>query len=170
MKIIFLDIDNVLNSDDYMATPEYQAETAPYKSGWEILNKAHHTHLDPKAVQLMNRLVDETGAKVVLSSTWRIRYSLEEMNAMLKSRGATFEVSDKTPAKMSSRHRGYEVAEYLEDLKELEGIEPEAFVILDDLDQFPQYRQQFIMTLEKNGLTQEHVDKAIKILNGELDV
>jgi hypothetical protein len=169
MKILFLDIDGVLNSDVYMATDAYRDEclAAGCKDhrGYEVVVKAHYTHIDPAAVQLLNQLIEKTGAKVVLSSTWRLRYTLEEMNDMLKSRGATFEVTDKTPAKMSWRLRGNEVKEYLDDLKECEDIVPEAFVILDDIDEFPKFRKQFIHTPEKTGLTEKHVERAIEILN-----
>jgi hypothetical protein len=168
MKIIFLDIDGVANSVAYMATDAYFAEC--YAVGvedpldYEVVIKAHHLHLDPKVIQLLNKLVDDSGAKVVLSSTWRIRYSLDEMNAMLKMRGATFEVTDKTPQIRFSRvFRGEEVRDYLKGLKE----KPEAFVIIDDNDEFPKFQKQFVRTDEKVGLTQEHVDKALKILGIE---
>jgi hypothetical protein len=168
MKIIFLDIDGVLNSDVYMASDEYynackEAGVVNHRS-YEVVTKAHHLHIDPAGVLLVNQLVEKSGAKVVLSSTWRIRYSLEEMNAMLKGRGATFEVTDKTPCKMSWRPRGSEIREYLEDLKEEESIVPEAFVILDDTDEFPKYRNEFVFTPEAIGITQAHVDQALKIL------
>jgi len=85
---------------------------------------------------------------------------------MLKSRGATFEVTDKTPAKMSYRMRQSDIKEYLRDLEEDEGVIPETFVILDDYEVFPEMEDHFVHTPEKTGLTQEHVDRAIQILNG----
>lgn len=171
MKILFLDIDGVLNSDVYMASDEYftackDAGIKDHRS-YEVVTKAHHLHIDPAAVKILNDLIAKSGVKVVLSSTWRIRYSLEEMNEMLKSRGATFEVTDKTPAKMSYRQRQGDIREYLEDLKDEEGIIPEAFVILDDMQEFPNYKANFVYTPEKTGLTQEHVDQALKILGVE---
>ena len=168
MKILFLDIDGVLNSDVYMASDEYYnaCKDAGIKNhrSYEVVTKAHHLHIDPAGVKLLNDLIAKSGVKVVLSSTWRIRYSLEEMNAMLQGRGATFEVTDATPVKMSWRPRGSEVAEYLRDLEEEEGIVPEAFVILDDRDEFPKQQDHFVHTPEATGITQEHVDKALKIL------
>ena len=171
MKILFLDIDGVLNSDVYMASDEYynackDAGIKNHKS-YEVVTKAHHLHIDPAGVKLLNDLIAKSGVKVVLSSTWRIRYSLEEMNEMLKGRGATFEVTDKTPAKMSYRQRQGDIREYLQDLKDEEGIEPEAFVILDDMEEFPAMQDHFVHTPEETGITQEHVEKALKILGVE---
>ena len=167
MKLIFLDIDGVLNSDVYMETPFYQDEVKShgindYKS-YAVVLRAHHTHLDPSAVQLLNQLVKDSGAEVILSSTWRLRYSLEEMNDMLKKRGATFQIIGTTPSiKRQGTKRGSEVSLFLSKLEE----QPESFVILDDIDQFPHHRANFVRTPEKTGLTKEYVEKALKILNG----
>lgn len=170
MKYIFLDIDGVLNSDIYMASAKYLAECAALgvtPTGFEIVVKAHHLHLDPAAIKLVNDLVERSGAKVILSSTWRVRYSLFEMNAMLKMRGASFEISDKTPAKMSRTLREMDIKGYLNFLKLTEDIVPEAFVILDDIDEFPKLKDHFVQTTEKEGLTQEGIAKALKILGVE---
>jgi len=116
MKYIFLDIDGVLNSDIYMASSGYLAECAALglkNVGYDVISKAHHLHLDPTAIKIFNSLVEKSGAKVILSSTWRKKYSIDEMNAMLKGRGATFEISGVTPAKMSWRPRGLDVAAFL---------------------------------------------------------
>lgn len=53
MKVIFLDIDGVLNSKN---TPN--PRQFPYV-------------VDPKLLKRLKRLLERTGAKVVLSSTWR---------------------------------------------------------------------------------------------------
>lgn len=169
MKIIFLDIDGVLNSDIYMATEEYIQATKDAgcadPGGYDVVLKAHHLHLDPQAVVLLNQLVDKTAAQVVLSSTWRLRYSLDEMNEMLTMRGATFKVTDQTPPprRMSRTWRGDEVKEYLSNKKDVE-----SFVILDDINQFPSFTKNFVFTPEKTGFTQAHFEKALKILNGEV--
>ena len=53
MKIIFLDIDGVLNC-------KYTKE--------EIF---FFPFVSPKKIELLKQLIERTGAKVVLSSTWR---------------------------------------------------------------------------------------------------
>lgn len=58
-KYLFLDVDGVLNSVSW------------YREEW---NKDHvypQGDFDPKCVEIVNRIVKETGCKVVVSSSWR---------------------------------------------------------------------------------------------------
>ena len=57
MKVIFLDIDGVLNSDDYI-------DIAKNSQGIE-------RHIDIDKVKLLKKAINETGAKTVLTSSWR---------------------------------------------------------------------------------------------------
>lgn len=169
MKYIFLDVDGVLNSDIYMSSDQYFAECESLEiipEGRQVMEKAHHLHIDPAAMKLLNVLVERSEAKVILSSTWRIKYSLVEMNMMFQKRGATFQIADVTPAKMSYRPRGHDVSEYLSSMKR-NGEVPEAFVILDDIDAFSNLKNHFVQTSEDEGLTQEDVAQALKILGIE---
>lgn len=166
MKLIFLDIDGVLNSNIYMSSDEYLTECNSLgiiPIGREVMDKAHHLHIDPSAMKLLNVLVDRSEAKVILSSTWRIKYSLAEMNLMFQKRGAKFQITGVTPGKMSWRPRGMDIAEYLSSLKK-EGEVPESFVILDDIDEFSRLKDYFVQTSDDTGITQENVDQALKIL------
>jgi hypothetical protein len=166
MKYIFLDIDGVFNSADYCNSIEYLTETSGMSDA-EIMMVAHHTHLDPKAIKLFDELVVRSGAVVILSSTWRTRYSVDEMNEMLKGRGAKFQITAATPVlfgKLSSRiPRGKEIAEFLKKMKD----DAATFVILDDHDDMIHLKPHLVQTNVKHGLTQEDVEKALRILNGE---
>lgn len=169
MKYIFLDIDGVLNSDLYMSSATYLAEVTALglePKGTEVVNKAHHLHLDPAAIKLLNSLVEKSGAKVIISSTWRKKYSLSELRTMLQGRGATFEIHGVTPAKMSWRPRGLDISAFLYNANKTDGV-PEAFVILDDVDEFSKFQDQFVQTSENTGLTQKEVGRALKILGVE---
>lgn len=166
MKLLFLDFDGVLNSDVYMKSKAYQDEVAGL-SDWEVIQQAHHTHLDPDALALIAKIVDATGAVVIASTTWRLRYSNDEMNLMLSNRGAKFRISGSTPAiRMFGSDRGAEIKRYMENSLD----EPESFVIIDDIDFFIHYKDlypHFIQTDSKYGIRQSDVERAIKILNGE---
>lgn len=169
MKLIFLDIDGVLNSNIYMSSNSYFDECNSLgiiPSGANVMMNAHHLHIDPSAMKLLNVLVDRSEAKVILSSTWRIKYSLAEMNLMFQKRGAIFQITGVTPAKMSWRPRSMDIAEYLSSLKK-DGEVPEAFVILDDIDEFSKLKEHFVQISEDEGLTQEDVTLALNILGIE---
>ena len=61
MKIIFLDIDGVLNtSETFIKRKQY----------WELTG-VWTLEIDEFRVEYLKRIIDETGAKVVLSSTWK---------------------------------------------------------------------------------------------------
>ena len=68
MKYLFLDIDGVLNHEDW-----YVNKVKAYKKG--------HVHwwedcFDPECVKRLNQILDETGARLVVSSSWRLDMDL----------------------------------------------------------------------------------------------
>lgn len=65
MRILFLDIDGVL------------CTTSCYGRGKN--NKWGSYMFDPKAVAVLNFILQETGAEIILSSDWRNTYTLQEM-------------------------------------------------------------------------------------------
>lgn len=87
-KILFLDIDGVLNSELFMLS-SLRYKLNKYFPIWKIfkflnimwfyrrilnnetLDKFYLNQIDKKAVSLLNEVINETGCKVVLSSTWR---------------------------------------------------------------------------------------------------
>lgn len=94
MKIIFLDIDGVLN-----------CQTA-YKNGFCKYNDDYGQDFYPQSSVLLNKLIDETGAKVVISSTWG-KSGLETMQNMWRDRGMAGEVIDVTPRISCSNNDDY---------------------------------------------------------------
>lgn len=167
MKLIFLDIDGVLNSDAWDQTDRYKIETAGM-SDVEIMLIAHHTHLDPKALNLINDLVNRSGAEVIISSTWRTKYKPDVLTDMMQKRGATFVIKDSTPilfGRMSERiPRGKEISTYIDSLDE----RPESFVILDDRSDMIYLQNSLVLTDIRFGITMADVEKALKILNGKI--
>jgi hypothetical protein len=73
MKIIFLDIDGVI------------ATSQCWGRGNE--NKWDSYMFDPKCVAVLNFILKETGADIVLSSDWKSHYSLFEMNEIFTHNG-----------------------------------------------------------------------------------
>ena len=65
MKIIFLDIDGVLNHDQWYVSKEYQAI---------YQNEDNELDIDPKCAERINKICEQTDAKIVISSDWRISW------------------------------------------------------------------------------------------------
>ena len=80
MKIAFLDFDGVLNSLAFL-----RRDPGPLD------------RLDPTALVLLNVLVQRSGADVVISSSWRLQRSLDELRRLLKQLGFIGNVGGCTP-------------------------------------------------------------------------
>lgn len=154
MKVIFLDIDGVLNL---------------YCESRDEYGCCFHQHL----VDNLKRLIDKTGAKIVISSTWRFS-GLVIMKEMWEKRNLPGEVIGITPNFMkhygTTLCRGKEIDSYLEEHPEITN-----YVILDDdSDMEPHQLKNFVMTSGNTdhsdpvdigyGLTKECTDLAIEIL------
>lgn len=159
MKIIFLDFDGVLNSQRYM-------ESDAYGTGKGLA--FGHSQIDPKAVELLNKMIDVTDARVVISSSWRHIWSRDEIGRMLKQRGFRHPSSiiDITPSLMSQR--GDEIAQWLgqaDEGRRIGGEKIDGYVILDDsTDMHPDQMEHFVQTNPDTGLTSQDVNRAISIL------
>ena len=157
IKYIFLDIDGVLNSIEYY-------KEKPQHERWKELKDKLDKHIawgvcniDPKAVKLLNKLVNETGAQIVVSSSWRGDIALQTIFSLS---GIEKPIYGETP-RLTSGFRGQEIKLWLE-----KQSKPYKFVIIDDdSDMFDDQKPYFIHTDYKFGLTKSDVAKAIKILN-----
>ena len=153
MKVIFLDVDGVLNSDEFFD------------------NNKDNSYIDEKTVRLLKKAVEETGAKVVVSSSFRYTRSFGKVQEILLRNGITF---DKTP--FLDNERGKErkqwIAEHSKISEELkDGSEVEDYVVLDDdiFDDFDEEILSHLIKMEENevrgfgkGLQEKDVDKIIE--------
>ena len=156
MKVIFLDIDGVLNSDSYIDKAR--------KLGLKGIEK----EIDIGKIKLLKKAVEETGAKVVLSSSWRLTKNLSDLRELF----ARYEIFlDTTP--FINNERGYEIKQYLQENK---GVED--FIILDDVI-FDSFDEELLNKLIKvsngngkslgDGLSNTDVEKVIEKLGRKID-
>ena len=162
--VIFLDLDGVLNTGWWYS--QMDRKTPKDKYGYAF---------DPNAVANLKRIIDETGAEIVISSSWK-SFGLSGLQAMWKDRGLPGKVVDITPDIMSDEmllnvdlnnkdmlyNRGCEVKGWLSK----HGDEVVSYVIIDDMDDvLPEQQPHFVWTDEKVGLTEGNAVQAIMILN-----
>lgn len=144
-KVIFLDIDGVLNHGDFCAeTPNRTIEAYP---------------LDKKALTRLKTIVDETNADIVLSSSWRM---VRQLKQAVKENLALFDMEFIGVTSCLYKERGYEIQKYLDEHPEIE-----QFVILDDDADMVHLMPHLVQTTWDHGLLDEHVAKAIEILSKE---
>ena len=160
MKIIFLDFDGVLNHENYynerinkkfIGYPEY-----PY------------SEFDKDTILNLNKIVLETNAKVVITSTWRQSRTIEELQKLLNYFGFIGEIIDVTPSLRNlGDHvlRGNEIYKWIiENVNDYFSFN-EYVILDDDIDMLYYQRNNFIKVNSKYGLTSLDAKNAIKILN-----
>ena len=154
-KIIFLDIDGVLYTSGYYKYLTLTQQKFRDKYGFLF---------DPKCIKNFNEIIEETGAKVVISSTWR-RAGIDIMRNLFKDRGIKGDIIGLTPiATIEDLYfcRGEEIEHWLT----YNGM-PDKFVILDDVSLGDGYDswKGFIQTDMETGITEEIKEKVINYLN-----
>lgn len=141
MKIVFLDIDGVVNSEDFMLRePPDHTISMRDDEWWAVM-------LDPKGIELFNGLLERTGAKVVISSSWRHMNEPEDMQRILATRGFTGEVIGAIP-KRGGVCRGDRIKLWLDSTHH----EVESFTILDDDDDMGGFDARFVLIDAEVGL------------------
>ena len=159
MRVIFLDFDGVLNATG----PDDVASVATRDASFELWSAEQ---LDRWRVELVNDIIDRTGAVVVLSTSWRNMHTTTVLRRILKSMGFLGHIIGTTP----QLHRGAtgqqmgrcdEISQLLFAL----GDAVESYVILDDLDMH-HLSANHVQTDVDIGLTADHVDRAVAILTG----
>ncbi len=186
MKIIFLDIDGVLN----LLRRERDEYGQLFHEEW---------------VENLRKIIDATGAKIVITSTWR-GSGLKHMQDMWKHRNLPGEVIDTTPFLINSivkyidrefepeeapDPRGIEIDWWLgkhgfnrapwdkdSDIEYLRSSPITNFIILDDdVDMLLCQKEHFIRTsnrrdeedaIEGFGITNKVREEAIRILNTDI--
>ena len=126
--------------------------------------------LSPKCVTALQRILDTTGAKVVVSSTWRLYHGLDGMRTILAEAGLRAEVVGVTPYLRGEPNlsapgwsrtvpRREEIAAWL-----AEHPEVTAWCALDDDPEAGP--TNLIETDDRIGLTEANADAAITLLGG----
>lgn len=152
MKIIFLDIDGVLNNRGFICRPERNRHLPDLENMADMI--------DPIMVERLNHILDASGASVVVSSSWRIGETNANLRWILNSRGFKGQIIGKTRSPHGPNFdRDSEIQAWLDEHNDVE-----SFVILDDGEIFSLLDHQVLTSFEV-GLLDEHIEKALKILN-----
>lgn len=150
-KYLFLDIDGVMNSfDDYKMTNE---------EFMKQLNKISFK-LNPKHVKILNNVVEKYNPKIILSSYWRTRFSLEKINDLFKKEGFKGQISDITDDQGKEHdNRWNQIKRYIDknDVKN--------YIILDDehITKNETVVPNFVKTNSYVGLTKKSLEEIHKI-------
>jgi hypothetical protein len=152
MKVVFLDIDGVLNSRAWVK---------------DLGRDRGLGHLEPAACARVQRLCDDTGAKLVISSTWRLIHKRAVIGDMFRARELTTTILGMTAALHTKR--GHEIQAWLDassaiaDLGTIDGM-----VIIDDDFDMAHLEPWHVKTDVERGFTDEDLRQAVDVLSRPL--
>lgn len=140
-KIIFLDFDGVI-----------------------CTTAVRFNELDPECMVRLKKIIDETNAFIVVTSTWRRFKSLMELKEMMLEHGIERRVLGVT--KVIDR-RDDEIQDWL-DMRHPMSFQIKNIVVLDDdIFDLTAFEHVLVKTDGMLGLQDVDVEKSIAILNGE---
>lgn len=168
MRVLFLDIDGVLNTHDFCDLA--------------LCGPIHRDKMDR-----LNRIIDTTGAKVVVSSAWRYLVHRGEMNLtglgwLLRSHGLRSAAlvgitrEDTMVAKATAgwdgssawphdNERGKQITDWLRLSVGMVGVAVQKYAVVDDLDLgISEAGHPFVDTDGRVGITDDDADKLIGLL------
>jgi hypothetical protein len=147
MKVVFLDIDGVLNSTEYIEGLEDP--------------RIHENHIDPARVVLLNQLLDES-TYIVISSSWRsfvpdrmVLSKLLEERGLLA--GKVIDYTPYVPLRFNNFRREDEITAWLS------SHVVESYVILEDAELFQNLEKRVVRP--EDGIDQSHIEEAKRVLN-----
>jgi hypothetical protein len=157
LKVLFLDVDGVLIN---------------LRCYGEGARGGEYTQAHPDCVAALNRVTDETGARIVVSSVWRLG-GVKKIRDILRGWGVTGKVIGCTPdlarkpkESLIWRHveRGEEIQAWLD--AHAERARVDAFCIVDDDADMKHLLPRLIQTDFADGFTETHAGRCIEMLAG----
>ena len=146
--IIFLDIDGVLCTQRSCVAQRGLMQT-----------------LDPVGIKMLELLIQDFKAQIVLSSTWRLHHDQVSMTAILQNAGmkeVPWHQNWKTD-NLYVKPRGEEIKKWL---VEQGGPNPKYLILDDQSDFLEEQKPYYVETSFDVGITYHNYQQARKILNG----
>jgi hypothetical protein len=148
--LILLDIDGVLVSANSWKKPEFMED------GFPMFNA--------RSVKALQRILSETNASVLLTTSHKSKYKVAQWKDLLKSRGISAKKIHRLTSNSLQTSRKDEILQWYNHKR----IPNEEFVIIDDdkmLNGLPEnIKQNLVLTTPSVGLTDDLADEAISIL------
>lgn len=151
MKVIFLDIDGVLNHEQHYKWLMETDEPTPMQRTYP------YTEFNPESCRLLKEIIWETNAKIVVSSSWRLAGE-DRLKLLFKNLGLP-NIYSTTPCLNTAR--GIEIDAWLATHPEVDG-----YIILDDDEDMNAEQMPFFIKTNpyEDGLNEEVKNKAIELL------
>jgi hypothetical protein len=148
--LILLDIDGVMVPANSWKKPEFHDDGFPMFS--------------PKSVNALQKIISETGASLLLTTSHKSKYNVAQWRNIFKSRG----IKAKHIHRLSSSSLHLSRKDEILNWYMAKHVPNEEFVIIDDdklLNGLPEnIKHNLVLTSSSVGLTEELAENAISIL------
>ena len=178
-KIVFLDIDGVICTEDSIrrAIADWSGldenDTDLFKKYDKIRKEIgffpsfdmENWPFDKNALKNIHELSREKNVRFVISSTWRMGRTADQLKKLFTMKGMCIPIIDRTPSNNPDcEGRGNEIKFWL---NKPHDFEVESFVIIDDdsFDIEPVFPKNLVQTDFKDGFTNKHLKQAKEILS-----
>lgn len=154
MKIIFLDIDGVMNNSQHLIYSEVHEDL----------------EFSPEAVDTLHEIIKETSAKIVISSTWRIGRTDDELRHIFAHydvliANAIIGQTPILPRSMSIGGRCDEITAYISMMIAGLDYKIDSFVIIDDDDFDMHFLSHLLVKCDREvGLVKDQKQQIINSL------
>lgn len=165
MKVIFLDIDGVLNTNDNIIK---QVNENNGKQSYQ-----YQFNFDPQSMKNLQEIVLKSDAKIVVTSTWRLHFGVDYSDRddyinyeksfyrNMEEYGILDSYIGITP-RFCGEIRGKEIQSWLNENEKVTH-----FLILDDDSDMGDLMPHLVCIDGEIGITRENVKKALLLLEGE---
>ena len=171
ITLIALDIDGVLNSVAHFVRRGHR--------DFPTRDENYLSDFDPDACAVLQEVCQQTGAELVISSTWRILHPLQEIRSYLKRRGVTAKVIGATPdvslhkvpdleENRSQWELGLEIQLWLQTYIPPEQLSDVRLCVLDDDGDMGDVRGVWVKANNKVGLVRENIPAILDHLGRSL--
>lgn len=164
MKYIFLDIDGVLTT--LYETMDLENLLYWKDNDWAKKMNVHYP-FNENCVSILNEILKETDAEIILSSDWRKHKTKEQLDVIFKNNGVIKSPIDTTP-NYRDHYSNFEYARSIEIVHYIaeNTIDINNIVVIDDLNLEmlfpPRLSTRFVKT--HNGIMEEHKSKILELL------
>lgn len=141
MRVLFLDVDGVLNRTGYQPVQSFGLRS------W----------IEPELASRLSAVLTRTGARIVMSSDWRVGRTLERIGEELNAAGIPAPVLGKTPELGGPRWR--EIEAWMAE----QSLAREQVAIIDDGFSMGPLDDRFVRVSPLTGLDDEAVVRITKL-------
>lgn len=147
MNVIFLDIDGVLRT--HKSDKEWYGQNIPTN----VFNRK----FSPNSINILNEIIKLTNARLIISSTWREHYSINELRKIFTNNGYKYDIYDIT-TKLG--YRGEEIQYWLDT------HDVNRYIVVDDnIKEISKNINNKRIVECLNGLTEKEFQTIIRLMN-----